>query len=181
MVVPLVILAAGAALAGYAGKIPFTAPRLAGRLPGAGHRRHSRATKPTADITASGSRRSSWPPRSRPRPPDLGIAWRLWGSGRGTAYDEALARRLPRLYRLVENKYFVDEIYDRLVVRPLRATARFCWKVIDSVFIDGGLHVLAFVTELAGDLGRFSTTGNVRQYALYFFAGVLALFWWMIF
>ncbi len=34
---------------------------------------------------------------------------------------------------------------------------------------------------LAGDLGRFTTTGNVRQYALYFFAGALALFWWMIF
>jgi hypothetical protein len=54
-------------------------------------------------------------------------------------------------------------------------------RTVDSVFIDGGLHVLAFITELAGDLGRFSTTGNVRQYALYFFAGVLALFWWMIF
>ena len=44
-----------------------------------------------------------------------------------------------------------------------------------------GVWIPPFITELTGDLGRFSTTGNVRQYALYFFAGVLALFWWMIF
>jgi NADH-quinone oxidoreductase subunit L len=180
MVVPLVILAAGAALAGYAGKIPFThldwlggflAPVIVAipghEVHGGHHGLGLEAILVAASIAAAAA--------------GLGIAWRLWGSGRGTAYDEALARRFPRLYHLVENKYFVDEIYDRLVVRPLRATARFCWKVIDSVFIDGGLHVVAFVTELAGDLGRFSTTGNVRQYALYFFAGVLALFWWMIF
>ncbi len=68
-----------------------------------------------------------------------------------------------------------------LIVRPLAAIARACWKVVDILIIDGALHVGAFVTELTGDLGRFTTTGNVRNYALYFFAGVLVLFWWMIF
>jgi NADH-quinone oxidoreductase subunit L len=180
MVVPLVILAAGAAFAGYAGKIPFTHfDWLGGFLQSVivaipGHEAHAahhemglEAILVAASIAAAAG--------------GLGLAWRLWGGGRGTSADEAMARRAPGLYRLVENKYYVDEIYDRLVVRPLRSTARFCWKVIDSVFIDGGLHVVAFITELTGDLGRFSTTGNVRQYALYFFAGVLALFWWMIF
>ena len=180
MVVPLVVLAIGAAVAGYAGKIPFTHFDWLGGLlssvivaiPGhEGHGGHHELGLEALLVGASIAAAAA----------GLLIAWRLWGGNRGTAADEALARRAPRLYRLVENKYFVDELYDRLVVRPLRATARFCWKVIDSVFIDGGLHVLAFITELAGDLGRFSTTGNVRQYALYFFAGVLALFWWMIF
>ncbi len=181
MVVPLVILAAGAALAGYAGKIPFTHLDWLGRIPGAGHRRHPGARGPrrTSRPGARGDSRRRVDRRRGRR-----ARARLEALGRRSRHGlrrGAGATRFPRLYRLVENKYFVDEIYDRLVVRPLRATARFCWKVIDSVFIDGGLHVLAFVTELAGDLGRFSTTGNVRQYALYFFAGVLALFWWMIF
>ena len=180
MVGPLVVLAGGAILAGYAGKIPFTHFDWLGNFLSSvivavpGHEEHAghhelglEAILVAASIAAAAA--------------GLLLAWRLWGRGRGTSADEGMARRSPRLYRLVENKYYVDEIYDRLVVRPLRATARFCWKVIDSVFIDGGLHVLAFITELAGDLGRFSTTGNVRQYALYFFAGVLALFWWMIF
>ncbi len=180
MVVPLAVLAVGAVVAGYAGKIPFThldwlghflAPVIVA-IPGhaeaaAHHGLELEALLVGASIFAAVA--------------GLLVAWRLWGGSRGTASDEALARRQPRIYRLVENKYYVDEIYDRFVVRPLRALARFCWKVIDSVFIDGGLHVLAFLTELAGDLGRFTTTGNVRQYALYFFAGVLVLFWWMIF
>jgi NADH-quinone oxidoreductase subunit L len=109
------------------------------------------------------------------------LARRFWGGETGVASDEAFARRAPLVHRLLENKYYVDEIYDRFVVVPLGRLARFCWKVIDTVIIDGGLHVVAFLTELAGDLGRFTTTGNVRQYALYFFAGALALFWWMIF
>ncbi|MGE0639178.1 MAG: NADH-quinone oxidoreductase subunit L [Thermoanaerobaculia bacterium] len=109
------------------------------------------------------------------------IARRAWGGERGVQADEAMARRAPAVRRLLENKYYVDELYDRIVVKPLGSLARFCWKVVDTVIIDGGLHVVAFLTELAGDLGRFTTTGNVRQYGLYFFAGALALFWWMIF
>jgi NADH:ubiquinone oxidoreductase subunit 5 (subunit L)/multisubunit Na+/H+ antiporter MnhA subunit len=58
--------------------------------------------------------------------------------------------------------------------------ARICWKVIDELVIDGGLNVAAFLTEITGDLGRFTTTGNVRHYALYFFVGLLLLFWWMV-
>jgi len=180
IVVPLVILATGAVFAGYAGKIPFTHFDWLGGflasvivvLPGhEGHVAHHEIGLEVMLVGASVLAAVA----------GLLLAWRLWGGYRGTSSDEALARRLPRAYRLVENKYFVDEIYDRFVVRPLRGFARFCWKVIDSVIIDGGLHVLAFLTELAGDLGRFTTTGNVRQYALYFFTGVLVLFWWMIF
>ncbi len=180
MVVPLAVLATGAVFAGYAGKIPFThfdwlggflSPVIVA-LPGheahaEGHELGLEVLLVAASVLAAAA--------------GLLLAWRLWGGNRGTAADEAFARRLPRTHRLLENKYFVDEIYDRFVVRPLRGFARFCFKVIDSVIIDGGLHVLAFITELTGDLGRFTTTGNVRQYALYFFAGVLVLFWWMIF
>jgi NADH-quinone oxidoreductase subunit L len=179
MVAPLVILAAGAILAGYAGKIPFThfdwlgdflAPVIA-EVPG--HQAHAAAHGvglEAALVAASiGAALAG-----------LWLAWRTYGA-RGTAADEAFATRRPALQRLLENKYYVDEIYDRLVVRPTAALARFCWKVIDTLVIDGALHVVAFLTELAGDLGRFSTTGNVRNYALYFFAGVMILFWWMIF
>jgi len=109
------------------------------------------------------------------------IATRLWGGERGLAADEAFAERAPGLRRLLEEKYRVDEIYDRIVVRPLARIARLCWKVVDELIIDGGLNVAAFLAEITGDLGRFTTTGNVRNYALYFFAGVLVLFWWMVF
>ena len=100
---------------------------------------------------------------------------------RGVAADDAFAARFGGLHRLLQNKYWVDELYDRIAVRPLAALAHACWKVVDTLLIDGALHVGAFVTELTGDLGRFTTTGNVRQYALYFLGGVVLLFWWMVF
>jgi NADH-quinone oxidoreductase subunit L len=187
MTIPLVVLAAGAVVAGWVG-IPagmwelfgahdhnlfhhFLSPVIA-VVPGepAGEHALSHATELALILASIGVAVAG-----------ILLARRFWGGDRGTAADDAFALRAPLVHRLLENKYYVDEIYDRFVVRPLGRVARFCWKVIDTVIIDGGLHVVAFLTELAGDLGRFTTTGNVRQYALYFFAGALALFWWMIF
>jgi NADH-quinone oxidoreductase subunit L len=104
-----------------------------------------------------------------------------YGGDRGLAKEQAWIQRFPAGYRLLTNKYYVDEIYDALIVRPLAALSRFFWKVVDTFIIDGSINAGAYVTELIGDIGRFSTTGNVRNYALYFFLGVVALFWWIAF
>jgi NADH-quinone oxidoreductase subunit L len=88
--------------------------------------------------------------------------------------------RFPAVHRLLVNKYYVDEIYDRLVVRPLAALSRGFWKIVDSILIDGAINAGAWLTELTGEVGRLSTTGNVRNYALYFFLGVIVLFGWLI-
>jgi NADH-quinone oxidoreductase subunit L len=108
------------------------------------------------------------------------IARRLWGGERGLQGDQAFAARFPAVQRTLENKYWVDEAYDRWIVRPLAGLARLCWKVIDVLIIDGSVHVGAFLAEITGDLGRLTTTGNVRNYALYFFGGLVLLFCWMI-
>jgi NADH-quinone oxidoreductase subunit L len=90
------------------------------------------------------------------------------------------ADRFPAIHRLLVNKYYVDEIYDRLIVRPLAALSTFFWKGVDNLFIDGSIKAGAWLTELTGEVGRLSTTGNVRNYALYFFLGVIALFAWLL-
>jgi NADH-quinone oxidoreductase subunit L len=107
------------------------------------------------------------------------IAWSIWGEG-GIEAGEKWAKRSPAIHRLLFNKYWVDEFYDAAVVRPLAAIARFCRTAVDGILIEGGVHSLPFFARLAGDLGRFSTTGNVRNYALYFFAGVVLLLWWLL-
>ncbi|MFL6192680.1 MAG: NADH-quinone oxidoreductase subunit L [Thermoanaerobaculia bacterium] len=109
------------------------------------------------------------------------VAWRTYGGDSGTAKGRAWAGRMPFVHRLLANKYYVDEIYDILIVRPLAAVSRMFWKVVDTFLIDGAVNAGAFVTELTGDVGRFSTTGNVRNYALYFFLGVILLFGWIAF
>ena len=90
------------------------------------------------------------------------------------------AERFPRLVTTVANKYYVDEAYDRAVVKPLASVARFSWKGIDTIAIDGTLNACAFFTEIAGDLLRFLQTGNVRNYGLLVLAGALAAALWLL-
>jgi NADH-quinone oxidoreductase subunit L len=96
-----------------------------------------------------------------------------------TAPDDGFAYFASRLYGLLYNKYWVDEIYDRFIVQPLRRLAELCRKVVDGLIIEGALRVGTVLTELAGDFGRLTTTGNVRDYAFYLFLGIIVLFWWI--
>ena len=109
------------------------------------------------------------------------VAWRTYGGGNGLAKGRAWAERLPALHRVLANKYYVDEIYDALIVKPLAGLSRFFWKGVDTFLIDGSINAGAAATELTGEFGRLSTTGNVRTYALYFFLGVILLGWWIAF
>jgi NADH-quinone oxidoreductase subunit L len=105
----------------------------------------------------------------------------IYGGENGLEKGRAWAERFPAVHRLLVNKYYVDELYDAVIVKPLAWLSRVFWKGVDAFLIDGAIHVGAYLTELTGDIGRFSTTGNVRTYALYFFLGVVALFWWIAF
>jgi NADH-quinone oxidoreductase subunit L len=102
------------------------------------------------------------------------LAWK-WYAKEGGRVPQRLAASFPGVYALVADKFRVDELYDAIFVRPFIALARFCWKVIDVLVIDGLLNAGAFLVELAGDLLRFLQTGNVRNYALTFLLGVVGL------
>ncbi len=104
----------------------------------------------------------------------IALAWKWYAKENGRVPDR-IAAASPALYALVADKFRVDELYDALIVRPFAWTARICWKVIDVLVIDGVLNAGAFLVELAGDLLRFLQTGNVRNYALTFLLGVVAL------
>ena len=102
------------------------------------------------------------------------LAWK-WYAREGGRIPSRLAASAPAAYALVAEKFRVDELYDLVFVRPFAALARVAWKVVDVLVIDGVLNAGAFLVELAGDLLRFLQTGNVRNYALTFFLGVVAL------
>jgi NADH-quinone oxidoreductase subunit L len=99
------------------------------------------------------------------------VAMRLYAK-RGTASDVAFEQRSPGLARAIENKWYVDELYGAIVVRPLAGLSRFFWKSIDAL-IDGIAAMLGYVVRGFGEIMRFFQTGNVRNYALMFFVGVL--------
>jgi len=92
------------------------------------------------------------------------------------ASDAEIAARAPGMARTLENKYYVDELYDLSIVRPLQRISVFLWRIVDGI-IDGIAAMLGYVVEGFGDLLRFFQTGNVRNYALMFFLAVVVFAW----
>jgi NADH-quinone oxidoreductase subunit L len=110
----------------------------------------------------------------------IALAWRWYGQANATqevpsAAAQAFYEKSGALGRLVENKWFVDEGIEAAVLNPFRKIGTFLWRGFDALVIDGVVNASAFLVELTGDLVRFFTTGNVRNYALSFTLGVLAL------
>jgi NADH-quinone oxidoreductase subunit L len=95
---------------------------------------------------------------------------------RGLASDESFAQTAPAVARGMENKWYVDELYGATVVRPLERLSQFLWKGIDAL-IDGLLAIIGYIVAATGDLLRYFQTGNVRNYALMLFGGVIVFIW----
>ncbi len=107
-------------------------------------------------------------------------AWRWYGKASGPAgavspEAEAFFGKTGALGRLVADKWNVDEGIEALVLSPFRKIGTFLWRGFDALFIDGIANASAFLVELLGDLLRFFTTGHVRNYALAFTLGFAAL------
>ena len=96
----------------------------------------------------------------------------------GIGLGWVLFRRRPLLEmpRILENKYYVDEIYDAALIHPIETASREgLWKIVDVGVIDGLLHSIGeAVTEL-GRLGRWLQAGFVRGYAAIILTGALIL------
>jgi len=77
---------------------------------------------------------------------------------------ERFVAAVPWLYQLVFHKYYVDELYDLLFVRPTRWIARAFAQIFDRVLIDGLVGLLARVVDGAGYLVRQVQNGDVQRY-----------------
>ncbi len=100
------------------------------------------------------------------------VFWRL--SRR--RYLPAAESSVPRgTASLLYHKWYVDELYDRLIVRPLLALWRGCWRIVDDRLIDGAVNGLGGVARIAGWTGSQLQTGRVSTYLLVFMIGALII------
>ena len=89
---------------------------------------------------------------------------------------DAMAARFAGLYRLLLNKYYVDEIYDAAIVQPIRITSEDgLWKVVDVRVIDGAVNGAGEIVGGSSELLRRLQTGSVRAYAASLFVGVVLI------
>jgi NADH-quinone oxidoreductase subunit L len=79
--------------------------------------------------------------------------------------------------RVLEHKYYVDEIYDAVIVQPtVRVSRLLLWRGIDAGLIDGLLvNGTAVVARFAGWMGSQLQSGQVGTYAWVLVVGVLAV------
>ncbi len=106
----------------------------------------------------------------------LAAAWSLYAPGRALEGDERIARAMPRLRRALASALYVDALYDRIVVKPLWATARILWRAVDVMIIDGLLvNGSAQLVAAVGSVLRRFQNGDVQRYAAVTAVGVLIL------
>ncbi len=106
-----------------------------------------------------------------------GIAWIIALIGGGAAYlaytkifPSWAGKPAPAFARaaksLSENKFYVDELYERVVLAPIKGAAFLLFKVVDTLLIDTvAVRGTAWVTTRAGALLRYLQTGDVQSYA----------------
>ena len=77
--------------------------------------------------------------------------------------------------RILYHKWYVDELYDRLVVRPIVASSRFLWRIVDAGVVDGLVNATGSLSRGFGFVGSMIQTGAVNTYAFILAVGVLAI------
>jgi NADH-quinone oxidoreductase subunit L len=104
----------------------------------------------------------------------IGLAVFVWLKRREIA--DAMAARFAGLYRLLLNKYYVDEVYDAAIVQPIKVVSEEgLWRRIDIRVIDGAVNGTATVVDAGAWLMRRLQTGSVRAYAGSLFLGVVLI------
>ncbi len=201
MAIVLVLLAVGSVAAGYVG-VPavlggsnhiehFLAPSFA--APGveeSGDHGASPAEAPSEALSQAESRGEGGhePAESDDHAMELGLmafssGIALAGIGiaayfflRNKDAADRVAASFAGTHRLLLNKYYVDEIYDAVIVQPIRRLSdRALWRVVDAGVIDGAVNGAGGFVNGASAILRRLQTGSMRAYALSVFVGVVLI------
>src|SRR5215831_3196189 len=100
----------------------------------------------------------------------IGLAYLVYMAKPGMADAIANAFKFP--YKVIYNKYFVDELYDAAVVKPVIGGSRVVlWKGVDAGLIDGSVNGIGARAKDVGSLLRLLQSGNIRSYAAWVLLG----------
>jgi NADH-quinone oxidoreductase subunit L len=167
MTIPLVVLAAGAVLAGLVlstsseGRLARFLEPVTGPVP-AGEGLSTIVLSVIATAIARGA---------------LAVAWWVYASGRVEWLT--LRERLQPLPRAARSGWYVDHAYSTLFVNPGTAAARFTANVFDTKVVDGLVNGVGAGTRRLAAAARLVQTGFVRSYALAFFLGAVGVLVWL--
>lgn len=85
-------------------------------------------------------------------------------------------------YRVLYRKYYVDEIYEAVIVRPIYwSSLHLFWRFFDAIVIDGLVNGVANAARFFAQVGRRFQTGDVQAYAVSMAVGVIAMIGYLVY
>ena len=94
---------------------------------------------------------------------------------KNTNWPEKLADRFESIHKAIFNKWYVDELYAFLFVRPFHAVSNFFWKGIDIPVIDGIVNGIPRLIGWTSNVLKYIQSGQVQNYAVSIVLGTLFL------
>jgi NADH-quinone oxidoreductase subunit L len=175
MLVPLYVLAVGALLAGLIFSGVFNGPE-------SGFWREAIVAGEHAPILEAMHQSPWWVTYLPTLMMAIGALVAVWFYLVNPAIPRQLAESNPWLYRFLLNKWYFDELYDLLLVRPAKWLGRFLWKQGDGWLIDGfgPDGVSARVIDVTNRVVKLQS-GYLYHYAFAMLIGVAALVTWLMF
>ena len=159
MTLPLIILAMLSIVTGYLGIPEFLGPMFDTHAGGAAHEGGAGISIMVV-ATAMGL---------------IGIAGAYYVYVLNPTLPDRFARQWQSLYRGSLNKWYVDEAYDRTIVRPTLFAATELWKRVDVNVVDGAVNGVARAIAWGGWLLRLLQSGQAQHYALGMALGAVVL------
>ncbi|MCH9779799.1 MAG: NADH-quinone oxidoreductase subunit L [Alphaproteobacteria bacterium] len=102
------------------------------------------------------------------------IAYMLYA--RKTTMPQRIATQFRPIYLFFLNKWYFDELYDAVFVKPMKQFAKWIWQVFDTKIVDEGIPGTSSKTvALASRLSVYIQTGKLYHYAFAMVGGVLLL------
>ena len=176
MVVPLVVLAVFSILAGYVG-----VPALLGGGDQIGHFLEPVFSQAGTEVDEASHVTEALVMVASVAVVLFGLLLAYLFYAREEPLPDRLATGAPGVHRLLTRKYYVDEIYDAVIVWPIvRGSREYLWSLVDIRVIDGSVNGMGRVVGgMAGALRRMQT-GHVRVYAGWILLGGVAVVAWML-
>jgi NADH-quinone oxidoreductase subunit L len=79
------------------------------------------------------------------------------------------------VYETLFNKYWVDDLYHKVFVKPLRDMSEFLWSFVDVNIIDGLVNGAGELVKVASGATSFKMSGSVHRHAMVFTLGLVGL------
>jgi len=151
MTFPLIVLASLAVVAGFV-NLPFLGNPLEGFLTeglNVGPQPHGELWLAFVSLAVAGA--------------GIALAWAMYY--KGSMAEDYFSSKVPGVHKLLLNKYYLDEVYGVVFVRPTVAIGRFFWE-IDKSIIDGIVNLIGRSTASTGRIARKRHNGQLQTYGL---------------